>query len=247
LQDACNVFGVQSPAVGPLFAERTFFIDVASFTQGCSEFIGFMVDPIEPEAPYPVRVEGYINLWKLLEPGETIVSTDITMWKYTDENNDTYILGEAGTLSPLPITFPQGVSYTGNGNFAGNIRLAPNLDFSPVAVTLFFNGYITTSADREVYVDFSIEGNIVGPNESASESCTLEYVPADTVGFTIFNNSTLSVVFSGLAADGETIIGGTIPAGGNAKSISQGGTYLEVRDGSISATGSPTEVIITYI
>ena len=247
LQDACNVFGVQSPAVGPLFAERTVFIDVATFTQGCSEFSGFMVDPIEPGAPYPVRVVGYINLWKLLEPGETIVSTDVTMWKYIDENNDTYILGEAGTLSPLPITFLQGASYTGNGTFAGNIRLAPNLDFSPVAVTLFFNGYITTSADREVYVDFSIEGDIVGPHESASESCTLEYVPTGTKGFTIFNNSTLPVVFSGLAADGETIIGGTIVAGGNAKSISQGGTYLEVRDGSITATGSPTEVIITYI
>jgi hypothetical protein len=255
LQDACNVFGVQSPAVGPLFAERTFFIDVASFTQGCSQFISYIGVPTEEGGPRPVIIQSevsYINLWRLLNPGETIVSTDITMWKYIEDTTDiSYELGVDVAQPPLEVEFPQGIDYDGNGYFTGIVRLIPTEESLYPAKTLFFNGYITTSAGREVYVDFSIEGESIPPiNDAAaigSESCTIEYVPQDTTGFTIFNNSTLSVVFSGLAADGETIIGGTIPAGGNAKSISQGGTYLEVRDGSISATGSPTEVIITYI
>lgn len=251
LQDACNAFGVQSPAVGPLFAERAVFIDVATFTQGCSEFEGRINPPAEEGAPQQVFVEGYINLWKLLNPGETIVSSTVTLYKYTDEGGTTYILGEDGNLNPLPVTFLQGALYTGNGDFQGTVRLTPTLDFSPVAIKLFFQGEITTSEGRPVFVDFFIDGEATGtPNQSVSTSCTIVpdgYIPQTTAGFTIFNNSNLPVVFSGLAADGETIIGGTIAAGGNAKSISQGGTYLEVRDGSITATGSPTEVIITYI
>jgi hypothetical protein len=256
LQDACNAFGVQSPAVGPLFAERTVFIDVATFTQGCSEFTGWIGSPIgeEPDIVYPVLVNGYINLWKLLNPGETIVSSTVTMYKYTDEGGNTYILGEDVVQDPLAVVFPQGALYTGNGNFNGVVRLTPTLAFSPVALDLFFQGEITTSEGRPVFVDFFIEGEITGPYASASTSCTISldppgppYVPQTPAGFTIFNNSNLPVVFSGLAADGETIIGGTIAAGGNAKSISQGGTYLEVREDSITATGAVgTDVIITY-
>jgi hypothetical protein len=253
LQDACNVFGVQSPAVGPLFAERIVYIDVATFTQGCSNFTGDIGPPIgeEPEIVWPVRVNGYINLWKLLNPGETIVSSTVTMYKYTDEGDNTYILGEDVVQNPLPVTFLQDALYTGNGNFNGVVRLTPTLDFSPVAIKLFFQGEITTSEGRPVFVDFFIEGGVTGtPNESASTSCTIVpdgYIPQTTAGFTIFNNSNLPVVFSGLAADGETIIGGTIAAGGNARSISQGGTYPDVRENSITATGAVTvDVIITY-
>jgi len=257
LQDACNVFGVQSPAVGPLFAERTVFIDVATFTQGCSQFTGWINPPVEEGAPQQVFVNGYINLWKLLNPGETIISSTVTLYKYTDEGGTTYTLGEDGNLNPLPVTFPQGALYTGNGNFNGTVRLTPTLEFSPVALMLFFQGQITTSdgiIERDIFVDFSIEGEITGPDASASTSCTISldppnppYVPQTPAGFTIFNNSNLPVVFSGLAADGETIIGGTIAAGGNAKSISQGGAYLEVREDSITATGAVgTDVIITY-
>jgi hypothetical protein len=255
LQDACNAFGVQSPAVGPLSAQRAVFIDVAAFTQGCSQFTSFIQPEIEGE-PRLAYAQGYINLWKLLNPGETIVSTDITMWKYIEDTTDIpYELGVNVAQLPLAVTFPQGVAYNGNGTFAGGLRLIPIGDSLYPAKRLFFQGEIITSDDRILFVDFSIEGGSIPPingaNAIASESCTLEYVPQAVRGFTIFNNSNLPVVFSGLAAtdvpNGKTIIGGTIAVGGNAKSISQGGTYPDVRLDSITATGAVgTDVIITY-
>jgi hypothetical protein len=256
LKDSSNTNGIQTPAIGPLETEHVIYINVAGNQEGCSEWESneYPTSPITPGETEAYNVEiggslpgnkGYVNFWRLLNPGETILNTsNVGLYKVqlAAEVEQTLV------SPPALVTFAQGALYTGNGTFfRNNLRFTEGYKPGPV-VEAFFQGYIRTSAGREIYVDFSTIGDLIDVENSVGESCTISYVPETIKGFTIFNNSTLTVIFSALAADGETIIGGNILPGGNAKSISQGGTYQEVRDGSISATGAVgLNVIITYI
>jgi hypothetical protein len=269
LQDSTFSTGVVFPVGGSLSTTRDIIID-SPFLYGCSDWesAANSFTAAEPYA-YTVFATGFVNFWKYLREGETILDSTVALWKFqqlvtgnTFDDSNSYVEGQA--VMPVLVDFFPPSGYNGRGYFNQAIFLGLNSGEMQPAYSLSFKGYIYTTLNgvdinRSIYVDFTIEGELTSTSAfeviSNSENCTVPligdpvaYIPEDCYEWTIQNTSPFPIRWNGLHGNGVTIIGGIIQPGQYAKSLGNGGTYPVARQFSLSAMGSPTYGggVITY-
>jgi hypothetical protein len=194
-----------------------------------------------PDFALGVNASGYINFWKILRQGETIVSSTVQLTSFKLYDNPSYY----SPSIPLNVQFND-VNNPLNGYFGltgGWIYFSNDTNTKPVEV-LGFYGYIFTSLGRSILIDFYSYANsymsVPTGVESYSDECTVDYVPSTCREWTIYNNSTVPIRFNGLNGNGKSIIGGIIEPNTYAKSVGEGGIYPVVRNTSLSAMGTGT-------
>ena len=270
LQDSTFSTGVTFPIPGSLSTTRDILID-SPLLYGCSDWESTATTLLAPPDPfiYTVFATGFVNFWKYLRQGETILESSVALWKFQQfgapepyEGDNIYTGGRA--LLPVLVDFFPPSGYNGRGYFNRPIFEGLNLSEMQPAYSLFFKGWIYTTlngvdSNRAIYVDFQIEGEITSSTAeeviSNSENCTVPligdpvaYIPEDCYEWTIHNTSPFPIRWNGLHGNGVTIIGGIIQPGQYAKSLGNGGTYPVAREFSLSAMGNPTYGggVITY-
>ena len=270
LQDSTFSTGAAFPIPGSLSTTRDVIID-SPFLYGCSDWESIASTILAPPDPfiYTVFATGFVNFWKYLRQGETILESSVALWKFQQFGasepyaySNSYAGGRA--LMPVPVDFFPPSGYNGRGYFNNPIFFGLNLSEMQPAYSLFFKGWIYTTlngvdSNRAIYVDFQIEGELTSSTASEvisnSENCTVPYIgdpvayiPEDCYEWTIQNTSPFPIRWNGLHGNGVTIIGGIIQPGQYAKSTGNTGTYPVAREFSLSAMGNPTYGggVITY-
>jgi len=232
LQDSSTSSGLMS--TGGLWAYREVRLQVPDTSVGCSSWNSLSTD--NGSGYYNNNTTGYINIWKMLRAGETIVSSNVRLSSWVQFTTMTVYSSTAT------------VSFTG-GNPTGyfNANLFNNNGFLArhPAETLFFTGTVYTSSGRVINISYgSNKDTIISGLNTSSSGCTVGsptgYIPNTCREWTIYNNSSFPIPFNGLHGNGKTIIGGTIMPGQYAKSTGEGGIYPVTRYLSLQAAGTGT-------
>ena len=242
LKDSSTIDGLQTPTgniptTGPLSTNVNITFYVPEFS-ACGEWTSLSTEMLNPSPDYDLSVNaiGYINFWKVLRQGETIVNSTVKLTAFKLFDESTYYNIDV----PLNVQF-NNVNNPLNGYFDGWIYFSNNLSTKPAEV-LRFEGYVVTSSGRSVYINFDsyASGYTSVPTglQSSCSECTVSYIPNTCKQWTIYNNSNFPIRFNALNGNGKSIIGDIIPPNSWAKSIGEGGTYPVVRNTSISAMGN---------
>lgn len=240
LQDASTTSGLQS--FGGLSSYRTVRLQVPDTSVGCASWTSVSTDS-GSGTTWSNITSGYINVWKMLRVGETIVSHTVKLTSWVQ-----YFTGNSYAAS-VPVDFANGepTGYFNAGLFNNNGFLNRQ-----AAQTLYFTGNIITSGGRSININYgSNQTNVTTELNIQSSGCTAGvptgYIPSTCREWTIYNNSNFPIPFNGLHGNGRDIIGGVIEPGQYAKSTGEGGTYPVARYLSLQAAGTGTiGGVITY-
>jgi hypothetical protein len=259
LKDSTNTLGFTSPAanlsfpsLGGLETNRTLNFDVENRKIWCSNWNTSWSASTTPSG-YRLTSSGFINIWRMLKPGEYIDSSSLSLTGYKQWNQADFQL----TQTPYVLTVD--LIEVGRLNWVST----PGLKFQPAGQPvawveyLRFTGAITikdglgnTRIINETFDSLGHEPVSPVLYGSTSQQCFYfpdddptppnePYTPYDCEDWIITNISTVNVYWLGLQNDTGAIIGGFIEPGGFAASTGNipSGTFPRVRYGSLRATG----------
>jgi hypothetical protein len=259
LKDSTNTLGFTSPAanlsfpsLGGLETNRTLNFDVENRKIWCSNWNTSWSASTTPSG-YRLTSSGFINIWRMLKPGEYIDSSSLSLTGYKQWNQADFQL----TQTPYVLTVD--LIEVGRLNWVST----PGLKFQPAGQPvawveyLRFTGAITikdglgnTRIINETFDSLGHEPVSPVLYGSTSQQCFYfpdddptppnePYTPYDCEDWIIINISTVNVYWLGLQNDTGAIIGGFIEPGGFAASTGNipSGTFPRVRYGSLRATG----------
>ena len=267
LRDGTDTNGVQTDGGGESY--RIVTLRRPDVSVGCGEWESRSTENSAP-GYYKNRLQGYINIWKMLRPGETIAaatSLKIVEWTqaYTGFQN-TIPIGSGTTSSSINFVYGSPTNFNGTFDFYlfsdRPIFGGPGgSDYIQPAISIRVSGQVQTSTGRVFNVNFISTGQIQ-PNPTlnsrlvTAQGCTIgspPYTNSLCSDWYIHNTSPFDMPFSGLNANNHEVIGGVIPGNGYVGTVAglatagQSGTeYPRVKTGSLDMAGYATSTQIFY-
>ena len=249
LTDAYN-FATSTPGANSLYVERDIIITVPVSNNFCAEWDSGTFTGIDPEPPqnWYNFVQGNLNFWRMMQPGETIdiPNTNVYISNYLDTN---------GTLHAVPAFESQLVFSSSNfdGTFSFTANQGP-VDSAPVG-TLYFTGGITALPSGRlipINMQSQYDPSTVTPQTSDASTCNIApnpYIPpippsTNSKKWKLTNdNLTTSIRWQALLSNGDVIIGGILTPGNFVGSTFYLGTYTCIRDNSLTYGSGGTAII----
>jgi hypothetical protein len=270
LRDATTIDGIQTD--GGLSAYRTVRLNRPNVSIGCGEWTSVSTETTTT-GYYKNRLQGYINIWKMLRPGETIVltGTDVVVKEWTQAyTNFSNILSgpNSGTLLNS-VFFQNGSTSNFNGTF--NFELFTNRpifggpggsDYVQPAAKIRVEGTVRTSTGRNIPINFESTGSFATPpvgdyamfRAMGCSTGSPVYLNSVCYDWYIHNVNSFPLPFSGFNGNNHEIIGGIVPANsyvgttiGLATAGQTGTVYPRVKAGSLDMAGYVTSPQVFYV
>ena len=230
LQDSTQSNGFAT--TGSLYVDTSVNLTVPDISAGCGQWVSNVIVRDVSSVPtwWAGELRGKINIWKMLRPGEQIVSSTVVanLWK---ANVDSGV--PTRPFLPQPTGLTTNVDFLsrpsnyiiGDGYF--NCFMYTEIPYGGsfpayAAVEVQFQGSITTNLGRTFQVNFISDGELLDPTpgqqEVVADYCNSneqpghpdQYIPTDCTEWKINNNSTFPVPWLGLHGNGKSIIGGVL-------------------------------------
>jgi hypothetical protein len=249
LTDAYN-FVTNTPGTGFLYVERDIIITVPVSNNFCAEWDSGTFTGIDPEPPqnWYNFIQGNLNFWRMLQPGETIdvANTFVEVFGYSAIGGGFYFPPSGqGTLAFSSINFDGTFAFTANQGLtdsnpvnqlelSGNISVIPSGRIIPINIQSQYNPSTVTSQTSDASTCNIAPNPYIPPIPPSTNNKKWKLTN---------DNLTTSIRWQALLSSGGTIIGGILTPGNFVGSTFYGGTYTCIRDNSLSYGSGGTAVI----
>ncbi len=231
LTDAYD-FTTLTPSNGSLYTDRQIIVVYPSYDNHCGDWSSDVLADIDGN--YFNAISGALNFWKLMQPGETINPTNSIVRLYTYTSLPDGITAYNTDPDTNKLVFSTTDFY---GNFNTSVNQGENVN---AAHTLYFSGSISVNTvgggARIIPIDINnTYTSSVIPSRSKGENCATYISPINENWKLLNENTTVSINWNALSADGVTVIGGSISPGNFVGSIFYpDGTYGCIRQDSLT-------------